>query len=227
MLVLFSCVEMPREWEIRIWFSSVLKLVYWSSLDFLFAEPGWSSGVRSHFSHRGCAAPQFLLSLVSSREWKESAILRLSASRGSPGIFPCLGSPPSLAAELRSHRERRDRVGLFELVPWRAIIAGSNTNYHVPSDKYGGGKKRWSFNKFLMKANDSYINQAASLKGEVSWTQRWQRLTPHLWHQLPCHFSWALTVSRSCSSTCHHPQLLWQHWHFSGHLSHHQKQSKC
>lgn len=88
MLVLFSCVEMPREWEIRIWFSSVLKLVYWSSLDFLFAEPGWSSGVRSHFSHRGCAAPQFLLSLVSSREWKRICHSQAVSIQRQPWDFP-------------------------------------------------------------------------------------------------------------------------------------------
>lgn len=99
--------------------------------------------------------------------------------------FPCARSP-------HFWWESREPVGLLELLWWHTTV-GSSTNHHLAGDKSGGGKKRWSLNEFLMKANDSYINQAASLKGEVGWTGRWQRLTPHSWHQTLGHFSWALT----------------------------------
>lgn len=85
-------------------------------------------------------------------------------------ILPCLWSPPvpklALTAEVRYDAESKEHVTLFELIWWHAV-AGLNTNYHVSSDK-SGGKKRWSFNKFIMKANDSYINQTASLRGKLS-----------------------------------------------------------
>lgn len=85
-------------------------------------------------------------------------------------VFPPLWNPSVpklvLTAEIRYDTESKERVRLFELI-WRHAVAGLNTNYRVSSDK-SGGKKRWSFNKFIMKANDLDINQTASLREKLT-----------------------------------------------------------
>lgn len=115
-----------------------------------------------------CCSPVFVKSRVTKRVKRSRSSRALSIPRQHlhTRIFPHLWSSAVpklvLTAELHYGTESKAHVTMFELIWWHAI-AGLNTNYHVSSDK-SGGKKGWSFNKFIMKANDSYINQTASLR---------------------------------------------------------------
>lgn len=47
----------------------------------------------------------------------------------------------------------------------------SDTNYYAANDKYKGEKKQqWSFNKFIMKTNGSYINHPALLLQNLTYS---------------------------------------------------------
>lgn len=58
-------------------------------------------------------------------------------------------------------------AGSFDDMPEQA----SDTNYHAANDKYKGKKKQqWSFNKFIMKTNGSYINHPALLLKNLTYS---------------------------------------------------------